>query len=146
MSATTSDRLTKQWGGTPMTLGEWPVKAAEKIPGGVLTARNTSGYAVNASDAASLTFAGVAVEAADNTNGAPAAITVQTHRRGVFLFANGDAIAAADIGKVVYVADNQTVVKADPGHTLKCGKVAAVESAGVWVEIDSAVDANAATS
>jgi hypothetical protein len=146
MSATTVDRATLQWGFGVMIEGEWPVAATTKIPGGVLTARNTSGYAVNASDAASLTFAGISKNQADNTSGAAAALNVKTHRKGVFRLGKTGTITAADIGKDCYVSDNQTIALTGTSHALKCGKLAGLVDSDVWVEIDSAVDANAATS
>jgi len=147
MSATTSDRATLQWGTGEMRIGEWPVYAAEKIPAGTLVARSTSGYAYKATDAASRTFAGVSESQADNTDGLSAAINVTVHRRGVFKFASAATFTAADIGKQVYVSDNQTVALTGTSHSLKCGRVTAIDADGdVWIEIDLDVDSNTPTS
>lgn len=76
---------------------------------------------------------------ADNSSGSAGDISSERVERGTFLFANsasGDAIAAADIGAWCYVVDNNTVAKTDDsGARPKAGKIMAVESAGVWVEV-----------
>lgn len=145
--STTTDRNTLQQGLGVVIGDEWPVLTATKIPAGVLVARDTSGYAKNATDAASLTFAGVAKEQADNTDGATGDITVKVHTKGRFKFAAAATYTAADIGKQVYVSDNETVAVAAPSHSLKCGRLIAVDASGdVWVEIDADVNRNAATS
>ncbi|MDD5087203.1 MAG: hypothetical protein PHI18_00190 [bacterium] len=147
MSATTEDRNTVQWGTGEMRIGEWPVYTLIVIPGGTLVARDTSGYAKLASDAASRTFAGVSESQADNSAGASGAINVRVHRRGVFKFASATTFTAADIGKQVYVSDNQTVALTGTSHSLKCGRLVAIDDDGdVWIEIDLDVDSNTPTS
>jgi predicted RecA/RadA family phage recombinase len=64
-------------------------------------------------------------------------VSVKT-RRGVFRFANsaaGDAIGRTEIGKTVYVVDDQTVAKTDnSGARPAAGKCFDVDANGVWVE------------
>jgi len=147
MGATTTDRNTLQWGWGCVISDEWDVLTATKIPAGVLVARDASGYAKNASDAASLTFAGISKEQADNTSGATGDKKVKVHSKGRFKLAAATTYTAADIGKQVYVSDNQTVIVATNSHNLKCGRLIAVASDGdVWVEIDADVNRNTATS
>ena len=61
-------------------------------------------------------------------------------KRGNFCLANSagaDEITAADIGKVCYIVDNQTVAKTDGTATRSpAGIVDDVDDAGVWVNID----------
>jgi hypothetical protein len=54
--------------------------------------------------------------------------------RGVFLWANADAIVAADIGKLVYVTDDQTVNKTGGGQNIIAGSIVDVDTLGVWVD------------
>jgi hypothetical protein len=147
MSATTVDIDTQRKGSGDVVIGQHSVAATTKIPGGVLVARDATGYAVNASDVAARSFAGVSCEMADNTSGAAADLDVRVHRRGIFEFAYTGALAVADIGKQVLVSDNQTVSVASTSHTLICGKLfkMSATSGKVWIEIDAAVDSNTPT-
>ena len=57
-------------------------------------------------------------------------------KSGCFLYKNSSstaAIAAADIGGVCYVADDQTVSKTGGTNSIPAGLVYDVESKGVWV-------------
>jgi hypothetical protein len=59
-------------------------------------------------------------------------------REGWFRFANsaaGDLIALADVGKVCYIVDDQTVAKTDGGGTRSvAGRIRDVDAQGVWIE------------
>jgi hypothetical protein len=119
MAATTTDIMTKE-----RTLGmeSYPVAATTKIPAGVLVAVNSSGYAVNAANSASLRIVGVAHQQADNTSGAAGDLNVKVISNRIFTFAvTGTAITDADVGEIAYVSDNQTV-KIAAAHNI-AGKV-----------------------
>lgn len=89
-----------------------------------------------AATAANVTI-GVALESVDNTGGAASAMSVKT-RRGIYRFANSaaaDLIARTEIGKTVYVVDDQTVAKTDnAGARPAAGRCFDVDAQGVWVE------------
>ena len=123
---------------TPRRDGEFiraPVKAATKIYAGSLVFMN-AGVAEPATKAADLIALGRAEELADNSSGIAGAISVLV-RRGVFRWANSaattDKVAAAEIGKKAYAADDQTVTKVATAATA-AGIVLGVDSEGVWVE------------
>lgn len=116
-----------------------PVAAGVTIHQGALVALNAAGLVTPGATAVGLTADGMAVETADNADGAASAIAVEVEK-GVFRFANsaaGDAITAAEIGDDCYIVDDQTVAKTDGGATRsKAGKIADVDAQGVWVRID----------
>ena len=132
MAALAKDRNTPVRPGDIISV---PVKAATKIYAGSLVVAD-GGYAKPAAKAASLIALGRAEEAVDNSSGANADVSVRV-RRGVFRWATIAAAAGkvtvAEIGKDVYIADDQTVDKRDTG-TSKAGKCIEVDSDGVWVE------------
>lgn len=132
MAALSSDRNTPARAGELISV---PVKAATKIYAGSLVVAD-GGYAKPAAKAENLIALGRAEEAVDNSSGVngDAAVTV---RRGVFRWANtavnAGAVTAAEIGKDVYILDDQTVDKRAAGSS-KAGKCLEVDSDGVWVE------------
>lgn len=105
MSAATSSRPTAQ---KPRNVGLCGVSGAAVFFAGVLLCYDTDGYLVNGADTAGLRFAGVAREDVDNTTGADDALDATFYREGTFKFAS-TGLTAADVGKRVYVIDNQTV-------------------------------------
>lgn len=128
MAALAADRNTPYRDGLYISV---PVKAGAKIYAGSLVVAD-GGYA----KAASLVALGRAEHLADNASGANGDIQVQV-RRGTFRWATTAAAAGkvtvAELGKDVYIADDQTVDKRDAA-TSKAGKCLGVDSEGVWVE------------
>lgn len=116
---------------------ELPVAASTQIFGGSLVCSNATGYCVPGSDVNAYFFQGVALAEADNSAVATDGyINVKLRRKGVFRFA-ASGMTQADIGKDVYISDDQTVVL-DSGSTnlVKVGVIAKVDSATVvWVDI-----------
>ena len=112
-----------------------PVKAGAKIHGGALVVSD-GGYAKPAVKAQNLIALGRAEGPADNTAGADGDIQVEV-ARGLFAWdtvdANAGAVTVTEIGKDVYIADDQTVDKREGGSS-KAGKCLGVDSEGVWVE------------
>lgn len=89
--------------------------AAIKVWGGSIVTRNAAGYLTKGATATLCTGVGRAEATAGNSAGAAGALTVD-YRQGIFLFANsaaGDLITIADIGKLCYNVDDQTVAKTD---------------------------------
>jgi hypothetical protein len=129
---------------TPMTDGEmlpYPVAASTKIEAGKMVAINTSGYAVEASDATTVSVVlGKAEAVADNSSGSNGDIDVEVRRKKAFLWDNdgtsGSPLTIASVGNVCYVKDDMTVSGATGTAALTAGHVLKVETAGVWVEPD----------
>lgn len=113
------------------------VAASTTIEAGKMTARNSSGYAVEAADTAGLVVTGRAEEKVDNSSGANGDKTVEVRRNKAFKFKNSgtNAVTVAEIGKDVFVEDDETVAK-EPGiNSIIAGQCIGVESDGVWVFI-----------
>ena len=93
------------------------VLASAVIYKGSMVFLTAAGYATPTA-AAGLVLRGIAQEYVDNSAGASAAKRVKS-MDGVFEFANSattDEITIADLEKVCYVVDNQTVAKTDGGN------------------------------
>ena len=144
MAALTSDR------NTPKSLGERRallVAAGAKLFVGALACRNATGFATPGATALGLVGVGCAMQHVDNTAGADGAAKVQIEP-GFFRFANSagpDEITAADIGKLCFVVDDQTVAKTNGTATRSpAGLVDQVDDLGVWVRFDEALTLTAA--
>lgn len=72
-------------------------------------------------------FAGVAVEAAANGSGSAGDLTAQVYRKGVFEFV-GSGLAETDIGREVWLSDDQTVTTT-PQPYLPMGMIVDVPTA-----------------
>lgn len=103
---------------------------------GTIVALNAAGLAVPAITALNLVADGMASETTDNTGGADGALKVEV-RKGTFRFASAggaDLIGRTEIGKTVFLVDNQTLAKTDGGGTRSpAGKVFDVDANGVWI-------------
>lgn len=133
MAALTADRNTAMKDGELIAV---PAAAAKKFFAGALAAADASGFATPGAVATTLTALGRVEEFVDNTLGANGAATVLIRRKKAFKFANkaGDLVTQALMGKSCYIEDDQTVRATATGASV-AGKVLAVESDGVWVEI-----------
>lgn len=139
MAATTTDRNPdKKFDNLTLALS---VLADAVIPSGVLTAVNASGYATNAADTAGLRVIGSSTEAVDATDESSGDSTITVDRRPVLVEnSSGNALTIADIGKVCFVEDNQTV-GSDPGdNAIVAGIVHDVTTAGVFLDFLGAAD------
>ncbi|MFN3652220.1 MAG: hypothetical protein ACK47B_21795 [Armatimonadota bacterium] len=133
MAAATKDREAKRQDGT---LKAEPMAVA-KVFKGTLVNHNAAGYAAPAGANANETFAGVAYEAADNTGGAVGDKKVRVEKVGEYEFVAA-GIVQADVGKEVYVTDDQTVQIAAPANAIKCGVISEYVSATrVRIRIDN---------
>lgn len=134
MTATAKDR------NTPMKDGELvavPVAANAVIPAGVIVVANATGFAANGTTATGLTYLGRSDEAVDNTGGADGAKNILVRRGKAFLFDNlgADPVTQASLGKLCYIADNQTVAGTSASNTRSAaGTVIGVDADGVWVQ------------
>lgn len=134
MAALAAPRNTPEKVGSELAI---PLAANAKIYQGGMVQINNGGYGVAAAATATSVTVGRASETVDNTGGAAGAVSVKV-RRGIFRYANsaaGDLIARTEIGKTVYVVDDQTVAKTDnAGARPAAGKCFDVDAQGVWVE------------
>lgn len=121
-------------------IGAAPVAASTKIWAGSLVCRNSSGYAAKGADTAGFIFAGVAREQADNSAGSNGTISVELYVEGTFKFA-ASGLAITDVGKPLYVLDDQTVVTGD-GAVAEGVYVGILEeyisATSAWVRLDPA--------
>jgi hypothetical protein len=114
--------------------------AAVKVFKGSLLANNTAGFATKAADTANFTFAGIAYEQVDNSAGAAGDKTVRVERKGVFELNFSGTAAQADVGKSVYMVDDNTVaLAATTTNDVLVGRIVSfVTSAKVRVELSAA--------
>jgi hypothetical protein len=131
---------------SPRTLGDVKRQAAAAavlIYNGAIVMRTATGFLTKGQAGLGLFGVGVATEQVDNSGGAAGAKSVE-FREGIFRFVNSvsaDAITIADIGRVCFVVDDQTVARTD-GRTAglptrsPAGIVMDVDSLGVHVLFD----------
>ena len=131
MAPLTHDRNTPEREGAILVL---PMATGTTIFAGSLVVVNAAGFAAPGSTATSLVAAGRAEEYKVNA-GANGAETVKV-RRGVFKFAHLETDPVTKPITTCYIADDQTVAATSGTNTRSAaGKVLAIETDGVWVEI-----------
>ncbi len=133
MTALVADRNTPMRDGKLISV---PLAAGVKIFAGSLVAATATGLATPGATAATLTYLGRAEEQIDNTSGAASAKSVLVRKGEAFKFANlaADPVTQASMGKVCYIADDQTVALTNGGATRSAaGVVIGVEADGVWI-------------
>ncbi len=135
MTALTADRQAPYKEGVEVPI---PVGAAKTIYAGSLVALDGTTRAAEAgSDASGKVFAGVARMAADNSSGDEGDLDIVVRRRGLFLLNIYAAVTQDDVGKPVFIKDDQTVaLAANVTYAIYCGVIAGIESTTeVWVDI-----------
>jgi len=134
MTATTTARESKRKDGQ---LVSYPM-AAVKIPKGALVNINSSGYATNATDAASETFAGVAYETVDNSAGNAGDLSIRVETTGTFIFVDGGGNGdVTDVGIAFKIVDNQTITDAATTNNIIAGTaVESISATSVRIRID----------
>ena len=102
----------------------------EVFAGGIITVNTGNGYAGAGAPSNNRRFVGVSVENVDNKTGSDGDKSVQVSTNGVFQF-NSAGLSQGDVGDEVYITDDQTVSKTDPGSNngIKVGRIVEVESA-----------------
>lgn len=100
---------------------------------GGMAAVNAAGYLAPAGLANTDKVCGRFVDTYDNSAGSAGDISGEVEQ-GVFRWANGDSIVAADMGEPCYASDDQTVTLSDSAGTRAfAGIIVDVDSIGVWV-------------
>lgn len=109
---------------------------AVKVFAGALVMRNVAGYLTKGQTALGLRGVGRAEKQVDNSGGSAGDLDLP-YRPGIFRFANssaGDAITIAEIGKLCYAVDDQTVAKTNGTNTRSvAGIISGVDDVGVHV-------------
>jgi hypothetical protein len=142
--ALAQDRITvSKW--TGRYIDPIGLAAATVVYNGSLAAVNASGNLVPAAGTLGLRVVGVAQCKGDNAAGAAGAVKVGC-LTGVFKFKNSATrpLAAADVGRVCFVEDDETVQDEGAGSEVIAGIVEAVRSDGVYVFVDPAIGAGPA--
>ncbi len=116
----------------------YKVAAGQTIYKGAMVCVNAGGFAVPAADDAGLTFVGFAYEGADNSAGGDGDAAVRVWKDGSFLAAKAGA-AQGDVGKAVYVVDDNTVATTTTNSILAGTVVEAPAADHVRVLIRAAV-------
>lgn len=148
MTAMTRERAPKTWNNSPLAAhySALPLAAGAKILAGSLVFLLASGY-LSQTPAADALCLGIAPETKDNTDGAAGALSLAP-ARGCPALSNSssvDAVTAADVGRLVYVADNQTIARTSSAGT-RCvaGRLVSFEGSVPYVEVGYDVDQGAA--
>lgn len=133
-----AERNTERMVGVLMMLA---IKASTTIEGGKMAGVGADGYGVEAADAAGIRVLGVADESVDNSAGADGDLNVRIYSGQLFKMKNSatNAVDQADIGSLCFVEDDETVADAAGTNGIVAGRVAAVGTDGVWVQIPAAM-------
>lgn len=130
---------------TPEALGpirSGGVAASTTMLPGAIAMINAAGFIIEGQVATGLIGVGRVESLANNASGSNGDVDVD-YRIGTFRYnnsASADAITAADIGKVCYAVDDQTVAKTDGSAARSpVGFVDSVDANGVWVRFDAAL-------
>jgi hypothetical protein len=117
----------------------YPVATGVKIYAGSMVCINASGYAAPGADTVNFKFAGMALETVDNVLGSNGDKIVRVRRVGEFLF-KALSISQADVGKMMYLVDDETFDESNPGQGILCGVLTEYVSATRgWIDIASGV-------
>lgn len=116
-----------------------PMAASVKIYAGSLVVLDASGNAKPGVTGTGLVARGRAAETVDNTSGSAGAKSVSVEA-GTFAFASDGTLSRANIGKTVYIVDDQTVAAGDgTGTRSAAGTLKDLEGSGstavAWVQI-----------
>lgn len=137
MTALTKERATNERAGDTRCEA---LAASMAVLKGAIVMRNASGYLTKGATATGSFGVGRTEESVNNTGAAGAAVL--TYKRGTFSFTNfaSDLVTLADVGKLCYIVDDQTVAKTNgTGTRSVAGIVDGIEGGSVWLRFDEAV-------
>lgn len=141
MTAQTAARNTARFGDGVLAsyLPAGGVAAAKKIWAGALVCVDASGYFTPGATGLGLRAVGISEETVDNSSGSAGDVTAKKVRRGPFAFVNSagtDALSNADIGRICYIVDDQTVARTDGAGTRSAaGRLVGFEGTAPIVEV-----------
>ena len=114
-----------------------PCKGAVNVFAGTIVVLDANGFGTKASVATGLIVMGIAQKQVDNSTGADGDKNL-IYKPSTVRLSNlaSDPIVQSDLGKVCYIADDQTVAKTSgTGTRSVAGRVLAVDSVGVFVAV-----------
>lgn len=117
--AVTANQLIKKQDGCRRS---YPVEESTRIYQGTLVFVNAAGYACDVTATGVNAFVGIAVEEADNTDGADGAINVEVYTDGDFELV-GTSFAQTDVGMPIYADDNYACVVSLGATSVRIGTV-----------------------
>ena len=118
----------------------YPVASNTVIYAGALTAIDEDGNAVPAGSSQARRLVGKADMRGDNSNGASGDVIVTGHREGVYEYTTASDVTRSDIGRPVFVVDDQTVDVRRDEKSIYAGTIVYVEgSRSVFVDLLGAV-------
>jgi len=133
MTAVTEDQKNVMRAGQ---LRSYPVAASTIIYLGTHVCLNASGYLVSAADTSGYRYAGKSAEYVDNSDGSDGDLYAEVYVSGEFESDMESALSVDDVGKRVYVKDNNTLgLSSDVTNHVFAGFVAEVNSAEDWIRI-----------
>lgn len=137
MTALAADRNTHSRSGVDYS---FPCAAAKQFYKGQIVVLDSSGNAEPGTTATGKLCVGVSRENFLSTTAAAENVKV---RSGIYKFANssGDAVTKTEVGKVVYIEDDQTVCKTATSKSV-AGYCVQLDSDGVWVILHHPATAN----
>lgn len=142
MAALTAQRKIENLNSGLLLPFDYPTKATKVFYKGALTALDATGYLVPAGAVAGQRTAGVVdtgqAEKVDTTGQSDGDTSLKV-QAGIFAFKNataGDALTQAQVGKDVFVLDDQTVAKTDGGGARPvAGQLVKFETGKMWVAV-----------
>ena len=120
---------------------ELPVDDGDIIYAGALVSVNADGYAIAGADTATTYFVGISREQVDNSAGSDGDDSVVIQRSGVVKMLLGHTITQANVGDMVFIADDNTAdLAANTTNDIFCGVIVAyIDGTHAWVDISPAV-------
>lgn len=110
--------------------------AAVAVEAGKIAVINAAGYGAEGGEALNLKYLGRWEESVDNSAGQAGDMVATARINAAFKWENSaaDAVTQAEVGKVVYIEDDETVSKTDNAAARSAAGVCiGVEADGVWV-------------
>lgn len=139
MAALTKARTVKT---IPGLIFAYPVLANAVICQGAIVVITAAGYAKAGVTGTNLTAVGICREGVNNTGGGNGAVVVEVDETIADMTnsAGGDEITIADIGKLCYLVDDQTVAKTSATDTRSlAGYIRKIEGGRVFVEFTNTI-------
>ncbi|MCX6901699.1 MAG: hypothetical protein NT105_23720 [Verrucomicrobia bacterium] len=142
MAATENRDVTRQAGESL----DFPVAAAAHCYAGTMGAVNAAGNVAPAADTSGLKVRGTFVAEKNNTDGDAGDLVAVLDRRPQWMDNSGsNAVTVAELGKLVFVEDDQTVCKDGGTNKIVAGRALKVDATlGVLVDFSAAVPAPSA--
>lgn len=143
--ATALSAATDRRGKNKGKLQQFGVNGGSTIYEGALVGLNEEGYLVPVTDAANISFQGVAYETKKNTTaegyGTDNDLKCRVYRSGVFRIPSANGLVQSDVGILVHAMDDNNIEPDDQSsHDIVAGVLLELDTASFgWVDIDPGV-------